>query len=201
MGDGSSSLLVITWQEENTFMKGLTPKQNAILQFIQEFIALHHYAPSYRDIMQKFALASPGSVYKYIKVLTRKGVLTTEARCSRSMQVLAAPVPVSDRLHLPLIGIISAGYPLEIFMQTQTLEVPSSFVPTPENTYILQVRGDGLRDEFMQDGDLLIVEARSDVEAGELILGLINQHDAIVRRYYPEGPHVRLESQNPQQSF
>lgn len=180
-------------------MKGLTPKQREILQFIQHFIEQHHYSPSYREIMQHFAFTSPGSVYKHIRTLKRKGVLTTETHAHRSVMPIILPQTTQDtvELKLPLIGHFSAGYPLELFVRTQTLAVPPSLVHAPENTYILQVQGDALQEEGIQDGDFLLIEARQDIQAGEIILGLINQQDSVLKRYYPEGQYIRLESQHP----
>lgn len=180
-------------------MKGLTPKQREILQFIQHFIENHHYSPSYREIMQNFAFTSPGSVYKHIRTLKRKGVLTADAHSHRSLMPIIPPQTHQEttELKLPLIGNFSAGYPLELFVRTQTLAIPPSLVHDPENTYILQVQGDALQEESIQDGDFLLIEARQDIQAGEIILGLINQQDSVLKRYYPEGQYIRLESQHP----
>jgi repressor LexA len=184
---------------EGEMMKGLTPKQHEILHFIQNFIEQHHYSPSYREIMQHFDFTSPASVYKHIRTLLRKGVLTAEKNAHRSLLPIQTRQPLKEliEIQLPLIGNISVGYPLELFVQPQMLAVPSSLVQTPENTYILQTQGDALQDEWIQDGDLLLIEARQDIQPGEITLGLINQHDTVLKRYYPEGQNIRLESQNP----
>lgn len=181
-------------------MKGLTPKQYEILQFIQCFIDQHHYSPSYREIMNHFEFTSLGSVYKYVQTLQRKGVLATDKHSHRSLKPVQAPKSVkeSSELQLPLIGNLSIGYPLELFIQPQMIAVPPSLVQSPDNTYILRVQGDALHDEWMQDGDLLLIEARQDIQPGEIILGLINQNDSVLKRYYPEGQCIRLESQQSQ---
>lgn len=178
-------------------MKSLTPKQLEILQFIQRFIEQHHYAPSYREIMQHFNLSSPGSVYKHIRTLQRKGALSAEKHSHRSIKPIQTVQPAKESadIQLPLIGNLSVGYPLELFIQPRMIAVPHSLIHTPENTYILQVQGDVLQDEWIQDGDLLLIEARQDIQPGEIILGLINQTDTVLKRYYPEGQYIRLESQ------
>lgn len=178
-------------------MKGLTPKQNEILEFIQRFIDQHHYSPSYREIMHHFDLTSPGSVYKHIRMLQRKGVLTADKHSHRSLMPTQTSkvIKESSDIQLPLIGNLSIGYPLELFIQPQMITVPSSLVHMPNNTYVLQIQGDSLQDEWMQDGDLLLIEARQDIQPGEIILGLINQNNSILKRYYPEGQYIRLESQ------
>jgi repressor LexA len=181
-------------------MKGLTSKQREILEFIQRYIEQHHYSPSYRDIMQHFDLASPGSVYKYIRTLQRKGALTADKYSHRSLMPIENPkiIKESTDIQLPFIGNLSIGYPLGLFIHPQTIAVPLSLVHAPDNTYILQVQGDALLDEWMQDGDLLLIEARQDIQPGEIILGLINQNDTVLKRYYPEGQYIRLESQQSQ---
>lgn len=180
-------------------MKGLTPKQYEILHYIQSFIEKHHFSPSYREIMQHFALTSPGSVYKHIHALIKKGALTTDKNSYRSLMPIQIPQPMkeSHEVQLPLIGNLSVGYPLELFIQPQMIAVPSSFVHASDQTYILQTQGDSLQDEWIRDGDLLLIEAKQDIQPGEVILGLINQHDTVLKRYYPEGQSIRLESQHP----
>lgn len=179
-------------------MKGLTPKQLAIITFIQNFIDENHYSPSYREIMTHFNLASPGSVYKHIRTLEKKGVLVENKKSHRSLEPShsAPPSPVISELELPLIGNLAIGYPLEVHMNPRMIAVPRSLVQTPDNTYILQAQGDSLQNELIQDGDLLLIEVREDIQPGELILGLINQTDSILKRYYPEGQYIRLESQD-----
>ncbi|MBA2368093.1 MAG: repressor LexA [Candidatus Protochlamydia sp.] len=177
-------------------MKGLTPKQQAILLYIQQFIERYCYSPSYREIMRHFAFASPGSVYKHIRTLERKGHLVSEKKMSRSIIPTLKPSSpaISKEIELTLIGHIAAGYPIEMFIQSQTIAVPSSLAPHPDTTYVLRVQGNGFQEEAIQDGDLLLVEARQEVLAGESIIGVINQHNTIIKRYYPEGQYIRLES-------
>ena len=180
-------------------MKGLTPKQLGILQYIERYIQEHHYSPSYREIMAQFNFNSPGTVYKHIQMLILKGALSKEKQSRRSIHPIRTPQPIlaSNEIQLPLIANLSAGYPLELFVQSQMISVPSSLVHNPDSTYILQTQGDSLQDEWILDGDLLLIEARQDIQPGEIILGLINQHDTVLKRYYPEGQYIRLESQHP----
>lgn len=176
-------------------MKGLTSKQRHILEFIQNFINQHQYSPSYREIMDHFSFSSPGSVYKYIQTLKRKGVLSNEKQCSRSLLPHQAASHSNHKaeIELPFIGQLIGGYPIELFMQSQRLTVPAFLVPSPDKTYVLRVRGNNLHEEFIHDGDLLLVEARQDAQAGETIVALINQNEAIIKCYYSEGQYIRLE--------
>lgn len=182
-------------------MKGLTKKQRDILDFIQKFIHQHHYSPSYREIMEQFSLSSPGSIYKYIQTLKRKGVLLAEKQCSRSLSLTAETPPTPPHksdMELPFIGNISSRYPIEIFRESQSLAVPASLFDSPENTYLLRTQGESFSEESINDGDLLLVEARQEAQAGEMIIALINQHEIIIKRYYPEGQYIRLEGKHHQ---
>lgn len=181
-------------------MKGLTETQQKVLNFIQEFIELHRYSPSYREIMEHFDFSSPATVYKYIRTLQRKGALTAEKHCSRSLSLThtSHTSHKSQDCKLPFIGNIINGYPIELFIQSQLIDVPKFLVPHAESTYLLRAQGESLHEELIGDGDLLLIEARQEAQAGELIIALVNQHDAIVKHYYPEGQYIRLESAHTQ---
>lgn len=183
-------------------MRGLTAKQHEILDFIQSYIDKHHYSPSYREIMQHFDFNSLGTVYKHVQVLQRKGVLMGDKHSKRSLLPVREVVEprVSNVLTLPFIGYLSIGYPLELFMQSENMTVPATLVANPDTTYILQVQGDSLKEEAILNGDLLLIESRQEIEAGEMVLGLINQHDTFLKRYYPEGHYIRLEGLSPHPS-
>lgn len=181
---------------------GLTKKQHSILSFIESFTSEKGYSPSYRDIMTHFSLSSPGSVYKYIQILKRKNLLSAEKGCGRSIQSMAAPkAPPQDSptttVELPFIGHIEAGCPIEIFPQNHSIAVPKFLVPQPDSTYVLRVRGNSLNEEHLDDGDLLLVEGRSEAEDGETVLALINRHETVILQFHPEEPNVRLIGKNP----
>lgn len=181
---------------------GLTKKQYSILSFIETFASEKGYSPSYRDIMAHFSLSSPGSVYKYIQILKRKNLLSAEKGCGRSIQSTTKPkelikeAPVSI-VELPFIGHIEAGCPIEIFPQNHSIAVPKFLVPQPNTTYVLRVRGLSLQEEHLDDGDLLLVEGRSEAENGETVLALINRHETVILQYHPEGLNIRLTGKNP----
>jgi repressor LexA len=178
-------------------MKGLTQRQREVLNYIQEFIHLNRYAPSYREIQEHFAFSSLGSVHKHLTVLKRKGALTMEKQCSRS---IALTQPNANRNHveieLPFIGYIAGGSSIELFPQSQTLMVPESLVQAPDKTYLLRARGDSLQEELIADGDLLLIEGRQEAQAGETIVAHINQNEIIIKKFYPEGDYARLIGYN-----
>ncbi len=179
-------------------MKGLTKRQRDIVNYIQEYIAAQGYSPSYREIMKSFGYSSLASVYKHIQVLTRKGVISNEKHCPRSLAVhndMPAPTNSSHLSHdVPLIGQISAGLPIETFPKITFVPVSNLIIPSPENCYAFQIRDNTLINDFITDGDIIIVEANQDPAPGDLIVASIRNNETIIKRYYPEGLYIRLEA-------
>ncbi len=182
-------------------MKGLTERQRQVLDFIQEYIQSRRYSPTYREIQEHFGFSSLGSVFKYINILKRKGMLTSEKQSSRSLMPsdFSLHKETAEELLLPFIGHLSAGIPIETFPRSQTLAVPPLLVQHPESTYVLRVRGDSFQEELIADGDLLIVEARNEALAGEQILGALHERKTLIKHYFPEGNSFRLTSRTRQE--
>lgn len=180
-------------------MEGLTPKQKAILQFINRTLDEKGVAPSYREIKEYFQLSSLGSVTQYIGILEKKGALRKKKQCHRSLEPFFNEHEKKQQIlhNIPWIGNLSIGYPLELFRQPQFMNIPDYLLHEPDNTYLIQVQGDSLQTEGFFGGDFLLIESRQDISVGETILGLINQTDSILKKYYPEEDQIRLVSQNP----
>lgn len=176
-------------------MSGLTKSQKKIIDFVSNFIYEKGYSPTFREIQSHFGFASLGSVYTYVKMLKKKGLIQDQKRSSIALTSKdhLAETKKSEIL-LPLIGYLAAGFPIETFPQSQSIPVTAHLVPNPENTYVMKIKGDTLIDEHIIDGDYVLVEARTEAEAGELIVGNLHQHKTIVKRYFPEGSYLRLES-------
>lgn len=177
-------------------MKGLTKRQREFIDYIHNFIANNRYSPSYREISRHFGFSSLGSVHKYIYTLKKKGFLFSESKVSRSItttqEEIKTPAPLE--IKIPLIGHIAAGKPIQMFTQSQEIQVPSHYVHSPDKTYALRAQGNSLIEEMITDGDVLLIEVRQQADPGETIVALINGHNIIVKKYYPEGEFIRLLS-------
>jgi len=178
-------------------MKGLTKRQQEVLTFVKDYIAQYRYSPSYREIMDHFDFSTPSSAAKHVHSLIKKGFLTNEKQTGRSLYPVkkdSSGTSLSE-IELPYIGFISEDCFIETFAQTQTLVVPSFLVCNPNDTYILRARGEALEKERIADGDLLIVEARSDAYDGEVVIATVEEKKILIKKYHPEGNTVRLLSQ------
>lgn len=98
-------------------------------------------------------------------------------------------------VELPLLGYVTAGQPVEIPEERETVTVPSHMVC--KNCYALRVRGHSMIDDHIQDGDIIIVEQRQSAENGESVVAMINGERVTLKRFYVERDGIRLQPANP----
>lgn len=182
-------------------MNSLTKKQHEVLRFIEGYIEKEGFSPTFREIKNHFNFSSLGSVYRHLQALKKKGKLTAEKNAPRSLMLQSQKdiidIKSKPTVDISFIGTIKAGSPIETFTRSEWITLPKSYVLKPEESYILKVKGDSLKEEQMCDGDLLVIEARSTAQPGEMTVVQVNGHDTLIKKYFPETPYVRLEGLNP----
>jgi repressor LexA len=177
-------------------MQPLTKRQREILDYLNEFIAQHGYAPSLEEIGERFSLSSLATVHKHLTNLQEKGFIRRAWNRSRSVELL--PSRSGGRaIELPMLGYVAAGMPIEAVAGNETISVPDSLVSGKRDTYVLRVRGDSMIDEQIRDGDLVIVEDRRTADNGETVVALLSGTEVTLKKLYREHGHVRLQPANP----
>ena len=96
---------------------------------------------------------------------------------------------------VPLLGYVTAGQPVDIPEERETVTVPRHMVR--KNSYALRVRGHSMIDDQIQDGDIIIVEKRETAENGESVVAMINGERVTLKRFYVEADGIRLQPANP----
>jgi repressor LexA len=172
----------------------LTKRQKEILDFISGFIERNGYSPSMEEIAEEFHFASLNAVFKHLEALESRGHLHRDSNRARSIQ-LAAPNPAGVQ-SLPLFGYIAAGRPIEAVSVPETLQIPDYFLPRKGNYYVLQVQGESMIDEHIQDGDYVVVESRQSANPGDTVVALIDGESVTLKKYYPEGSQIKLQPAN-----
>jgi len=176
-------------------MLPLTKRQREILDYLNEFITAHGYAPSLEEIGRRFGLSSLATVHKHLTNLQEKGFIKRAWNRSRSVEL----VPVragTQSLELPLLGYVAAGAPIEAVAGNETIAVPEDLVGK-RDTYVLRVRGDSMIDEQIRDGDFVIVEDRKLAQNGEMVIALLRGAEVTLKKLYRENGVVRLQPANP----
>jgi repressor LexA len=148
-------------------------------------------------------LTSLATVHKHLSTLEKKGFIRRGYNQSRSIEVMQLPKPIREQLldrhvvELPLAGRIAAGRPLEAVEDRETISLAD--FARGQNTYVLQVRGESMRDDHILDGDYIVVEQTQVANPGEIVVALVGEDEATVKRFYREpGGKVRLQPANSQ---
>ena len=176
-------------------MLPLTKRQREILDYLQDFIQQHGYAPSLEEIGRRFGLSSLATVHKHLTNLQEKGFIKRAWNRSRSVELV--PTNTGARsVELPLLGYVAAGVPIEAIATTETISVPQDFV-AKRDTYVLRVRGNSMIEEQICDGDLVIVEDRKNPQNGEMVIALLGGSDVTLKKLYREDGRIRLQPANP----
>ena len=176
-------------------MLPLTKRQREILDYLNQFIEQHGYAPSLEEVGRRFGLSSLATVHKHLTNLQEKGFIKRTWNRSRSVELLQAR-PAGRAVELPLLGYVAAGAPIEAIATSETIAVPEALVGK-RDTYVLRVRGESMIDEQIRDGDYVIVEDRKTAENGEMVIALLGNADVTLKKFYRENGHIRLQPANP----
>lgn len=176
-------------------MLPLTKRQREVLDYLNDFIQQHGYAPSLEEIGRRFGLSSLATVHKHLTNLQDKGFIKRAWNRSRSVELTQTRTG-GRAVELPMLGYVAAGVPIEAVAGTETIAVPEDLVGR-RDTYVLRVRGDSMIDEQIRDGDFVIVEDRRTAENGEMVIALLGGADVTLKKFYRDGARVRLQPANP----
>lgn len=174
-------------------MPELTKRQKQILDFITQFIQSYDYAPSYREIAEHFGLSSTATIHEHIKSLEDKGLISSSHNVARSLEVLN--YRFGRAIELPLAGLITAGEPIEAIETQETIAVPRDLIKD-ENSYVLKVRGESMIEEGILDGDYVIVERKYYPQNGDVVVALLDNEYATLKKYFREKDRIRLQPAN-----
>ncbi|PIS42745.1 MAG: hypothetical protein COT24_01985 [Candidatus Kerfeldbacteria bacterium CG08_land_8_20_14_0_20_40_16] len=175
--------------------ENITKKQKQILDYITEFISVNGYSPSYREIAEYFGLSSPATIYEHIKGLEDKGFIKAEEKKARSIKISKKERRERPALELPLVGTIAAGEPIEAIEEKETITVPVEMANDP-NAFVLRVKGKSMIEDGILDGDYVICERRFYPQNGEVVVALLNNEYATLKKYYREKDRIRLQPAN-----
>ena len=184
-------------------MKGLSAKQQDILNFLREFIDDHDYPPSIRDIQVGCNISSTSVVDYNLKALERLGFIRRDREVSRAIELLDRGTRRTRTVPVPIIGTIAAGQPIPVPDETRQIDYDNIFDATEDltrgrpNVFALKVRGTSMIDALVNDGDLVILEQTASCDDGDMVAAwLKRENEATLKKFYREGDRVRLQPAN-----
>ncbi len=174
-------------------MKSLTKRQSEILKFVRSFALENDYSPSYREIAQYFNFSSVATVAEHINTLKNKGYLETEPTKARSIQI-SNEDNIQDSV-VRLMGLIAAGRPIDAKDGSNTIEIPKDMMG--EDVYALQVKGDSMVTDGILNGDYIVIKKTNQPNNGDIVVALLDNNYATLKRFYKEKNRVRLQPASP----
>jgi len=184
----------------------LSQRQKEILDFVNTHVDAHGYPPTVREIGQAVGLTSPSTVHAHLAKLESAGLIRRDATKPRALEVIEggrsrrapvaeAPAAPIGATVLPLVGQVAAGSPVVAEDQVEDyLPLPDQFCRDAD--FVLAVRGDSMINAGILDGDLVVVRKQDDARNGEIVVALMGDEDATVKRFYRESGRVRLQPEN-----
>jgi repressor LexA len=182
-------------------MTELTPRQRQVLEFVDAEVRHRGYPPSVREIGEAVGLSSSSTVHAHLAALQDKGYLTRDPTKPRAIEVRydaesGAPVERRPVRHVPLVGDVAAGTGVLAEENVEeTLPVPEDFTGDGQ-LFMVRVRGDSMIEAGILDGDTALIKRSEAAETGDIVVALIDDEEATLKRFRRRGASIALEPAN-----
>lgn len=153
--------------------------EKRILNFIHAFIIKHGHSPTLVEIGKAMEISSKGTIHRYVQNLRNQGLLAQPERGWRGIRL--ADDALSNSTTLPLVGRIAAGQPIEAVNNHDEINLSEMFVG--KDRYALQIKGDSMIDIGILDGDIVVIEPQDTAQFGDIVVALIDDQEATLKRY------------------
>lgn len=175
-------------------MSPLTKRQQEIFEYISSYIDKNNYSPTYEEIKDNFGLSALSTVHEHITELVNKGYLSRDKKSPRGIAVIPKK---KQYMEIPLLGLIRAGKPIE------AIETVNEFIRIVRepflkgNLYALKVEGDSMIEEGIFDNDIIIAKKQSVADNGDMVVAIIDENEATLKKFYVEKNKIKLQPANP----
>jgi len=179
-------------------VSSLNKRQKQILNYIKENLRAKGYPPSVREIGEAVGLSSSSTVHTYLIQLESLGYIKRDPTKPRAIVVLDE---VSWRqktvISVPLVGLVTAGQPiLAVENVEETYPLPAELVGSEDSVFMLAVKGESMINAGILDGDYLLVRQQNNASNGDIVIALIDNEEATVKRFFKESGRIRLQPEN-----
>ncbi|MCB0731863.1 MAG: transcriptional repressor LexA [Ignavibacteriae bacterium] len=167
----------------------LTDRQKDILNFINDFLTVNGFPPTYREIGNFFSINSTFGVKRHLDALIKKGYINIDSKSNRSITLTEKSLERfnskkdNNSVEIPILGRVAAGYPVLSEQNIDgTLFIDSSLIKQGGKYFGLKVRGDSMIDDGIFEGDTVIVKSQNEAKNNEIVIAMVN-HDTTVKRF------------------
>jgi len=177
----------------------LPKKKREILEYLEEVITSRGYAPTLSEIAGHFHVSSLATIHEHLQFLEKKGFIQRGKNDPRSISIVdqseTADIEQMGML-LPLVGVIAAGSPIEAQQDVvEKISIPEHMAKESPS-YILRVKGDSMIENFILDGDYVVVKKTDMVKNGDTVVAVLEDGTATLKEFYKEKNGIRLQPAN-----
>ena len=173
-------------------------KQAIILDFIKQHIQTHGTAPTLRQIADAIGVSSLATVHEHLTALENKGLIKRRYGKSRSIKIINQDIALDPQgIEVPILGFIAAGSPIEPYTDpNSTMSIPPTFSSLNKRVYVLKVKGESMIEDSIKDGDYVVIEQSNNAKNGDIVVALLDNGMATLKRFFKEATRIRLEPAN-----
>lgn len=201
----------------------LTRKQLELLDFIRIRVEAEGVPPSFDEMKEALDLKSKSGIHRLITALEERGFIRRLAHRARAIEIIklpdamespgfkprvvastptpppaALPVEVIHALEVPVMGRIAAGVPIEAIQHvSHHVAVPGTMLSGLGEHYALEVRGDSMIEAGINDGDIVVIRSQNTAQNGDIVVALVEEQEATLKRFRRKGGMIALEAANP----
>jgi len=180
----------------------LYKKEREVLEYIAQFQRQYGYSPILSEIAKATGHRSNSTVHTLIKSLVEKGYVQKVDGNTRTLKIVDEKVKLNlmgslAAIELPLMGFIAAGRPLEPHTDPNaTFFVSSSLLSGQKTAFVLQVKGESLIEDGILEGDFVVIEKVQEAVNGDIVVAIVDDNLATLKKFYKEGGRVVLKPAN-----
>ncbi len=177
-------------------------KERQVLEFLVQFQTKYSYAPTLREIADATGHRSVSTIHVILRNLVDKGYVQKVDGNARVLKikdenVISTFMGTAPSIELPLMGYIAAGRPLEPHTDSNaTFQISASMLSGAKTSYVLQVKGESMIEDGIMDGDYVVIEKVNEATNGQIVVALVDDNLATLKRFYNEGGRVILKPAN-----
>ncbi|MGR3615569.1 MAG: transcriptional repressor LexA [Paracoccaceae bacterium] len=205
----------------------LTKKQLELLEFIHKRMQRDGVPPSFDEMKLALDLRSKSGIHRLITALEERGFIRRLAHRARAIEIIKLPESlggepsgfqprviegskpsgprpansepvIASAQELPVMGRIAAGVPIEAISQvSHQVAVPTQMIAGSGEHYALEVKGDSMIDAGINDGDIVVIRETNTADNGDIVVALVEDHEATLKRFHRHGHSIALEAANP----
>ena len=196
--------LGILWLDGLSMAVTLYKRQRQIVEFISQFIQKNGYSPTLSEIADAIGVSSLATVHEHLQALIKKKIIRKYEGAIRGIELLDKKISEAlSAVELPILGFIAAGQPIQPYTDPDaTMKIAPSLVSGKKRAFVLQVKGTSMIEEGIFDKDWVVIEEEDllNVRDGDIVVALLENGLATLKRFFREKTRIRLEPANSSMS-